>query len=365
MRAWVVQRMRDPVTWADGSQLLKTVFAAVIAWVLAVDVLHLSQAFMAPWAALLTVQATVFGTLRNGLQQAAASVLGVLIAFAAGHLFGLGVLSVGMVVLLGLLVGSVRGIRAQTTTTAATALVVLTNGYSDQAAMLGARLLDTGIGIAVGLLVNLAVWPPLRDRSAAHQIDAIDDRVGDLLSDIAIELRGESDQIQIDRWISRTDKLDDDLDEAGLVLQEARESGRLNPRRAVPRRMQAADRLHEIRSRLAQAIAETRSMARTIGLARVPWPEWDADFREPWLSLVYRSGAPIAQADVGALNLIRAEVTKLGNELAISELQADLWPVYGALLVNLRNVLDALDMVAEQQPVVVPSLLHDRQSVLD
>jgi uncharacterized membrane protein YgaE (UPF0421/DUF939 family) len=49
--------------------LLKTVFATVIAWVLAVDVLHLSQAFMAPWAALLTVQATVFGTLRIAEQQ--------------------------------------------------------------------------------------------------------------------------------------------------------------------------------------------------------------------------------------------------------------------------------------------------------
>jgi uncharacterized membrane protein YgaE (UPF0421/DUF939 family) len=48
----------------------------VLAWVFAVDVLHLAQAFMAPWAALLTVQATVFGTARGGVQQAGASVLG-------------------------------------------------------------------------------------------------------------------------------------------------------------------------------------------------------------------------------------------------------------------------------------------------
>jgi len=51
--------------------------------------------------------------------------------------------------------------------------------------MLAARLADTGIGIAVGLLVNVMVWPPLRDRGAANQIDVIDDRVGDLLADIA------------------------------------------------------------------------------------------------------------------------------------------------------------------------------------
>jgi hypothetical protein len=33
----------------------------------------------------------------------------------------------------------------------------------------------------------------------------------------------------------------------------------------------------------------------------------------------------------------------------------DLWPVYGALIINLRNVLDALDPVAEAQPVRVPA----------
>jgi len=73
MFGWVSHRLRDPVSWSNVSQLAKTVLAAVAAWVLAVDVLHLSQAFMAPWAALLTVQATVFGTVRSGRQQAAAT----------------------------------------------------------------------------------------------------------------------------------------------------------------------------------------------------------------------------------------------------------------------------------------------------
>jgi hypothetical protein len=95
MFRWVCHRVRDPVSWSNASQLAKTVLAAVLAWTLAVDVLHLSQAFMAPWAALLTVQATVFGTLRGGAQQAAASVLGVFIAFGAWRLFGLDVASLG------------------------------------------------------------------------------------------------------------------------------------------------------------------------------------------------------------------------------------------------------------------------------
>ena len=32
----------------------------------------------------------------------------------------------------------------------------------------------------------------------------------------------------------------------------------------------------------------------------------------------------------------------------------DQWPICGALLVNLRNILEALDVVADAQPVEVP-----------
>jgi uncharacterized membrane protein YccC len=351
MFAWVAHRLRDPISWSNASQLAKTVLAAVLAWVLAVDVLHLAQAFMAPWAALLTVQATVFGTARGGLQQAGASVLGVLIAYAAWRLMGLNTASLAVAVLAGLVAGSVRGVRAQVTT-AATAVVLLTTGYLNNGEMLAARLEDTGIGIAVGLLVNLLVWPPLRDRGAAQQIGVIDDRIGALLTHIAEQLRaGTSD---IDGWIARTDELDNDLDRAWGVLEEARESGRFNLRRATPGRMNAAEGFVPILNRLAQAIAETRSMARTVRVARVPPEEWGVGFREPWLDLLARSGAAVAGADLAALAAARADLTAFADRLTVDELR-DLWPVYGALLVNLRNIIDALDAVAEAQPVEVPS----------
>lgn len=350
----ISHRLRDPVTWAGASQLAKTAIAAVVAWLVAVDVFHLSQAFMAPWAALLTVQATVFGTLRRGVQQAAASLLGVLIGFAAWRMFGLDAASLAAAVLAGLAVGSLPGVRAETTT-AATAVVVLTTGYIDKSGMLAARLADTGIGIVVGLLVNLVVWPPLRDRSAATQIDVIDDRVGDLLADIAAQMQNGFIADDVDRWIGRTGELDKDIDRAWSVIEEARESGRLNPRRAVPGRMQAAEGFVPIVNRLAQAVAETRSMVRTIRFAHVPPDEWDDSFREPWLDLLRRSGAAVVDADTSQVKAARAELTALANRLTLDELHDDLWPVYGALLINLRNVLDALDTVVEAQPVKVAS----------
>jgi hypothetical protein len=69
-------RLRDRLVWTDVMQLVKTVAAAVIAWLLAVELFSLPQSFLAPWAALLTVHATVYRTLARGLQQAAGAVVG-------------------------------------------------------------------------------------------------------------------------------------------------------------------------------------------------------------------------------------------------------------------------------------------------
>ena len=354
MFASLRDRLRDPVMWTGVSQLLKTALATVIAWVLAAQVFGLEQAYLAPWAALLTVHATVFGTVRRGVRQAGASVIGVLVAFAAGQLFGLSAVSVGAVIVVGLLVGSVGGLRDETTTTAATALIVLTNGYSDNGGILGARLLDTGVGIAVGLLVNLVVWPPLRDRSAASQIDAVAEAVGRLVSEIAARLSGECGSADVDDWIAKTNALDRAIDRAWSVLAEARESGRLNPRRATARRMRAAEGFDDILGRLGQAVAETRSMARTIGHARVPTSEWDPGFRERWRELLNRAGEAISTGDAEAVASVRADLSAYAEQVAVGHLREGFWPVAGAVLVNLRNILDALDVVADAQPVEVP-----------
>src|SRR3954449_13373578 len=108
MLASVRQRLGDPVVWTTTTQLVKTTVAAVVAWTLAVRVFHFQQAFLAPWAALLTVHATVFRTLRRGVQQVGATVLGVVVAVAAESVLGVSALSLGIVVLVGLVAGSVR-----------------------------------------------------------------------------------------------------------------------------------------------------------------------------------------------------------------------------------------------------------------
>ncbi|MFZ0040115.1 MAG: aromatic acid exporter family protein [Solirubrobacteraceae bacterium] len=351
----VADRLTDPVRWANAAQMVKVALAAVLAWVISVKVLHTSQEFLAPWVALLTVQATVFGTLRNGLQQALASLIGVLLAFGAGHLFGLNALSLGLVVLVGLVVGSVRGLRADATAIAATAVIVLVAGYSDKSGMLLARLGDTGIGIGVGLLVNLLVWPPLRDRSAARQIESIVEGTGDLILGIAEDLSAGPLQEAVERWIARSEELDGKLDEAWTTLHQARESGRLNPRPAAAGRMRAAQSFGDMLEHLGQAVAETRSMARTVGLAHLQPERWPDCFRGPYLELVHRAGEEVTAGGATGLRAVRADVEALADRLDLDELPNGFWPVGGALLVNLRNILEALDVIVAARPVEVPA----------
>ena len=95
MRQKLSERARDPVLWTSTLQIVKTVIAAVGSWVIAVEVFGLSQPFLAPWAALLTVHATIYSTFRRGAQQVGATVLGVLLAFLAGSLFGVNAATLG------------------------------------------------------------------------------------------------------------------------------------------------------------------------------------------------------------------------------------------------------------------------------
>ena len=155
----------------------------------ATSLLDLPQPFLAPWSALLVVHATVYRTFSQGARQVAATALGVVLAWLVGDALGLDTVSVAIALTLGLVVGAFTWFEDEATTIAATALVVLTTGFSQDDSMLVSRLLDTGIGIGVGLAINALVWPPLRQRTAIAAIDRLDDRIGRLLTRMDEDLR--------------------------------------------------------------------------------------------------------------------------------------------------------------------------------
>jgi uncharacterized membrane protein YccC len=319
--------------------------------VIAGHIFGIAQSFLAPWAALLTVNATVYRTFARGMQQVGAAVLGVVLAFAAGTLLGVNAASLGAMLLLALAAGRTRALRTESTTAAATALVVLLAGYSQDGGVVAARLLDTLIGIAVGLLVNFAVWPPLHDRAAARQVDRIDDQLGELLSAMAERLRAGGEEIDVKEWLRRTRELDDEIDDAWAMVRQASESGRLNFRRRAADRVRASKGFGAVLEGLEHAVAETSSLARTVGRAGPRVEEWDPEFRASWVDLLAGAGAAVTAADAPALGQLRGDLDAAAAALSHSGEVDALRPVHGALLVNLRNIVDAMEEVAAAQPV--------------
>lgn len=353
-------RARDPVAWTELIQLVKTAVAAVLAWVLAARFFELPQSFLAPWAALLVVHATVYRTLSRGVRQVTGAVLGVLLAWAVGNLMGLSTTSVSVLLVVGLVIGAARWFREESTAVAATGLLVLTTGLSGRDHVLLDRLFDTTIGIVVGLAVNLVVWPPLRDYAAARAIDAVDDALAELLSDMARDLREPTTEDVVEGWVDRTRDIDEDVDRAWSLLRQARESSRLNPRRAAVG-LRRSDSYEEVLRQEEQAVAEARSMARTLRFSVSGVVEWEPDFRRRWLDLLAEAADAIAATDDERVAAVRVELNRLTDDLGTTDLPTRHWPEYGALIVNLRNVVTAMAGVAAQNPVVVPRYADGRR----
>lgn len=166
----------------DLLQFAKGVIAATAAWWLSDSVLDSQMAFLAPWTALLTVHATVYRSLSRGVQ---------------------------------------------------TTIFVLGSGFDSQQPLLGNRLLELGLGVAVGLVVNLLVVPLLQDRQAARYIDSLNRQMGDVLIDMPDQFHRAWDADAAQQWFERTEAMTQELESAWQTVRFARESRRINPPTAL------------------------------------------------------------------------------------------------------------------------------------
>jgi len=355
-REWVAaagrarrDRLRDPLLWADLLQIAKTALAGGLAWWVAIDVFHLDQPFLAPWSAVLVVHATLYRTFSRGAQQVAATFAGVFLAWGAGLLLGIDPLAMTVTLLLAFLLGQSRLFGEESTSVATTAIVVLATNAVSQEVLLWSRLLDTCVGVAIGLVVNLVVWPPLRDRAAWSHAARLPRALGEVLVGIAEDIGPELDPDHADTWLRRARDVDVRIDESWGLLRQAQESGRFNPRQR--NRREHIHELEKVLHLLEQAVAETQSMMRTIAISADQSRFWDEGFRRRWCTLLTGTGEAVGSVDVERLGELRTELQRLAQDMSTDELAGDQWHEYGGLIVNLRNVIDAVSRVATPEPL--------------
>ncbi len=350
------QTLTSPEAITDIVQIAKCVVAATAAWWLSTAVLASELPFLAPWTALLTVHATVHRSLTRGVQTTVATTVGVGLSFLVGALLGVTVWTFALAVLVGLIGSRISWIRDEGVAIATTAVFVLGSGFGEQEPLLLDRLLEVGLGVGIGVVVNLIVLPPLRDQQAARYVDSINRRVGDVMINMADELSDSWDTEKADAWVAETVSIDDELDSAWQSVKFARESERANPRRfvRVPRRNKKQANpsptevgYEEILGRVGEGISHLRHLARTIAESTYADAQWDAQFRKEWVAVVREAGRAIGEPDA-AVEPLYGRLDDLAREFSGPDglPSGEQWPTYGSLLTSVRHIAVIVDDVA-------------------
>jgi uncharacterized membrane protein YccC len=322
-------------------QVLKTSIAAIVSWVACNLFLGEALPIFAAIAALLVVQPSVNQSLAKGVERSLGVIVGVLIAYGAGALFGhstwvvLGVIVVALVIawLLRLSPGSSNQIPIS-------AMLVLAIGLQTPGYAVD-RVIETVIGAVVGLIVNAVIVPPVLVGPAHDAVSRVADALADILRTIATALREPQDRASLDAMLQRARELRAIRDAASDALGRAEDSMTFNPRAGRNRLLLAHDRA---------LFASLTVLVNTVpGMARGLHDRYDPTLPEDPVA-----GSIAVELDRAAHDLlllvpdtrrppedrdpITAELPALTTPLVIAKPDPQNWILIGALLEDLRRV---------------------------
>lgn len=247
-----------------AAQSLKSALAALLAWLLASWLFTDSLTLMAPWVAVVLVQATVYQSLSQGIRQTVAIVLGTALATGTALVLESQALVLVLVLPVALLVGNLERFGSHGITVATSSLFALLGGpVTPQVS--AERVGAAAIGALVGIAVNALIRPPryLRDAQAAVR-DATDE-AADTLADLAVALDlGAADEALREAH-HRAEYLPRRVTAVDAALEWDRESLRLNVRRrstgsVLPSDYTTYDVVHAVQ----QVVDNTRGLARIL-----------------------------------------------------------------------------------------------------
>ena len=342
---------------------LRLTGAAVAAYIVAGLFLDDTVPVIAALTALLVVEVTLFDIVTSGVQRVVSVVAGVLLAVGFSSLVGISWWSLGILVAVSILVGQLLRLGPHLVEVPISAMLVLAVGGEETVA--SDRIIETLIGAAVGVAVNILFPPRIRADTAAQAVGAFADQIARLLQTAADELLDGITTDEANRWLEESRRLSRHVPRIDRALAEAEQSRRLNPR-ALAKRDTAAVLRGGLES-LEHSSVAVRSMFRSIadGVRDRPQPDNDAAqaVRQAFATLL----SDLAQAVSSYGCLVRAEVAETTEpaeiaattalttlreararviELRLVEHHDDLatWELNDTLLETVERVLTELDI---------------------
>ncbi|MHA7240263.1 FUSC family protein [Arthrobacter sp. TMS1-12-1] len=223
----------------------KAALAAALAWTIALAIPGTASQYpyYAPLGALLAIYPTVAGTVKLGLQTVVGLTIGILLAYVAVWAGDPNWLTIAFVVGVGVLLGGVlRRTAGGGSGIASAGLFVLVIGNEDLGYSLG-YLVQTVVGVGVGLAVSALILPPLHLDDAVGQMSSLRRTAARQLQEMGEAL--EEDWAEEDpRWTERRDDLTASARSARSALQFADESRKGNVRRRFHPRDMTQDYRH-------------------------------------------------------------------------------------------------------------------------
>lgn len=377
MTRWVSGLRRRSSEGDRVTTAVKATIAAVGAWLIARYLVGHPDPYFAPISALVSVQATVVRSLREGASFAACFALGVLVALASAELLGPGLFSLAITLLVGTLLGGWRRFGAQGIEVPFTATFVLLLGGAHPEHFVLGRLVDVAVGVPVGIAINAFVLPPLRLGSATDALDRMADEIAALLGDMADGLVRDW-PVGNPRWYARAQALDKPLRDTLDRISHGHESLRLNHRGTTELHRARLDELlwdcfADIRGNV-QSIAHTLNDASAAAADDSDTPSWlDEDFRARYADLLRNASVVIGQRlhasprSRPGMDETRQALDALRQEVRTRPERSDApWYTQSHLLIELNRLLtrvcETIDAGRDVLPVrsALPVLGHSR-----
>ncbi|MHB9146575.1 MAG: FUSC family protein [Symbiobacteriia bacterium] len=215
-----------------GVRVFKTALAAGLSYVLAAYVSQNHYPYFAPLAVVLVLGATIADTFDLALYRMSGIVGGVIVSMAIGYWFHVGALTIALTIFLGMALGAVLHLDPHIVSQmGVTSLLVLVSKDTHHYAV--DRILETALGAAVAIVINIAIIPP-------NEVPQAERRVRELAEVLARTLRDLAQGVQDD---NRVTEIKASTGEALRAVESAQRSVRLTPflrgRRARLRRLAA------------------------------------------------------------------------------------------------------------------------------
>ncbi|MCZ2401975.1 FUSC family protein [Paenarthrobacter sp. Z7-10] len=223
----------------------KAALAAGIAWFVAplIPGPAAQYPYYAPFGALISMYPTVSSSLRQGLQSLVGLAAGIGLAFALVSIGKPNPVTVAIVVGVGMILSGIPRIGGGKDWIPTAALFVLVLGGADAESFSIGYLVQSGVGVGIGLAVNLLIFPPLRFNAAATSLEFCRLALAAQLEDMGVAIT-EKWPPEHANWSTRNDRLSEASRRVREAVSDADQSRKANPRRRLHRRNIGADYVH-------------------------------------------------------------------------------------------------------------------------